>query len=115
MPAKDRHQLNRHLYVAQRATAMLLAPLVVIHLVLIMIAVDGGLSAQEILSRTRGNYLWGTFYTLFVLAAAIHAPIGMRNVLVEWTSLPSKTVDLIVVVLGLFMLFAGMRAVVAVI
>lgn len=114
MESTGQQRLNRQLYVAQRVSAMLLAPLVIVHLVLIMIAVDGGLSAQEILARTRGNWLWATFYSVFVIAAAVHAPIGMRNVLIEWTSLSSRIVDIVVGVLGLFLLLAGLRAVIAV-
>jgi fumarate reductase subunit C len=106
--------LQRHFYVAQRATALVLAPLVVIHLVLIMIAVKNGLTADEILSRTRGNVLWAAFYSLFVVAAAIHAPLGVRNVLREWTPLSSRGVDVLCLLLFVFLLFAGLRAVVAV-
>ena len=59
------------LFLAQRLTALILAPLVLVHLVLILIAVEGGLSAAEILDRTRGSVGWAAFYGLFVLAAAI--------------------------------------------
>jgi len=94
---------------------MVLAPLVVIHLVLIMIAVDAGLSAEEILGRTRGSATWALFYSVFVIAAAVHAPIGMRNVLVEWTSLSARTINILVAILGVCLLLTGMRAVIAVI
>ena len=33
----------------------------------------GGLSAAEILERTRGSVGWAAFYALFVLAVAVHA------------------------------------------
>jgi len=74
-------------YVLQRGTAMLMVPLIITHLAVIIWAVQGGLSAEEILSRTRGSALWGTFYGLFVFAAAIHAGIGMQTILREWTPL----------------------------
>lgn len=56
--------MEKHLYVAQRLTAIVLAPLVLIHLVLILYAIDGGLSAGEILGRTRGHLGWAAFYSL---------------------------------------------------
>ncbi len=74
-------------YALQRGTAMLMAPLIVIHLAVIIWAVQGGLSAEEILSRTRGSLPWGVFYGLFVLASAIHAGIGVQTILREWTPL----------------------------
>jgi len=105
---------QRYFYIAQRATAVLLAPLVVVHLLLIFIAVKNGLTAEEILGRTRGNELWAVFYGLFVVAAAIHAPLGLRNVLREWTPLTPRLVDVACVFIFVFLLFAGLRAVVAV-
>ena len=74
-------------YLLQRGTAMLMAPLVITHLALIIIAVQGGLSAQEILARTHGSMMWAGFYGLFVLAASIHAGIGVETILREWTPL----------------------------
>lgn len=109
------HSLNRALFVAQRLSAMLLAPLVLLHLALIMVAIKNGLTGDEILSRTRGNFFWGAFYSVFVLAAATHAPIGLRNILKEWTNLQPRIVDVVVALLFVLMLWSGMRAVVAVI
>lgn len=106
---------SRHVYLAQRVSAMVLAPLVIAHLLLIFIAVKDGLTADEILSRTRGNVYWAAFYGLFVVAAAIHAPLGLRSVLREWTALPSRGVDVICVFIGILLLATGLRAVVAVI
>jgi len=105
---------QRYFYIAQRATAALLAPLVVVHLLLIFVAVKDGLTAEEILSRTRGNELWAVFYSAFVVAASVHAPLGLRNVLREWTMLSTRMVDLACVLIFLALLFAGIRAVVAV-
>ena len=64
-------------YFLQRGTAMLMVPLIIAHLALIIMAVQGGLSAEEILARTRGSMLWAGFYGVFVFAASIHAGIGM--------------------------------------
>ena len=105
----------RLLFVAQRVSAMLLAPLVIVHLILILLAVRNGLSAEEILGRTRGNLFWAVFYSVFVIAAAVHAPIGVRNVLLEWTSLSRSITTWLCWLLGVIMLLAGARAVVAVI
>ena len=106
---------DRKLFVAQRFSAMLLGPLVVVHLALILVAVKGGLTGAEILSRTQGSLAWGIFYFLFVIAAGIHAPIGMRNILVEWTSWPHKLIDVICVFLFALFLLLGLRAVIAVV
>jgi fumarate reductase subunit C len=103
------------LYVLQRLTAMVMIPLVLVHLGLIIYAVRSGLTADEILGRTRGSVGWALFYGLFVLAAAIHAPIGLRNVLCEWTGLARRTVDLSVLAFGALLLALGLRAVVAVV
>jgi len=74
-------------YLLQRGTAMLMAPLVITHLIVIIMAVQGGLSAEEILARTHDSMVWASFYTLFVLAASIHAGIGLETILREWTPL----------------------------
>ena len=68
----------------QRISAMVLAVCVVIHLIGIIYAVRGGLSAAEILGRTRGSWLFAAFYGTFVIACAVHAPIGLSNMLHEW-------------------------------
>jgi fumarate reductase subunit C len=56
------------LWVAQRASAVVLALCVAVHLATIIYATRGGISAAEILGRTRGNTGWFAFYSLFVLA-----------------------------------------------
>ena len=73
------------LFIAQRASAAMLAFAVTVHLATILYAVRGGLTAGEVLARTRDNHWFFAFYVLFVLAVAVHAPIGLRNVLREWT------------------------------
>lgn len=72
------------LYIAQRLSAAVLAPLVLLHLGVMIYAIQGGLSADEILARTRGSLFWGGIYGVFVVAAAVHAAAGMRNILREW-------------------------------
>ena len=103
------------LFALQRLSAKLLAPLVVVHLVLILYAVHGGLSAAEILGRTRDSAAWGTFYGLFVVAIAVHAPIGVRNVVREWTRWRGRSLDVASVGLAIVLLAIGLRAVAAVV
>src|SRR5262247_1155405 len=73
------------LWIAQRASAAILALCIVVHLIVIVYAMQGGLSTAEILARTHSSIGWLAFYSVFVLAAAVHAPIGLRAVLMEWT------------------------------
>jgi len=102
------------LFALQRLSALILAPLVVGHLVVILYAVRGGLTAGEILARTQGSPLWGGFYGLFAVAVAVHAPIGLRTVLREWTPLPDRLIDPVLLVFAALLLGLGLRAVYAV-
>jgi fumarate reductase subunit C len=102
------------LLLAQRTTAVLLAFAVAIHLVTIIYAVRAGLNAGEILGRTRGNVLFLAFYSLFVIAASIHAPIGLRNIFREWASWRGRSLDLAMILVSLLLLALGLRAAVAV-
>jgi fumarate reductase subunit C len=103
------------LWAAQRASAAILALCVVVHLATIVYAVRSGLTAGEILTRTRGSLAWGTFYVLFVAAVAVHAPIGLRNVLAENARWRSRGLDMAMVALGVLLALWGWRAVYAVI
>jgi fumarate reductase subunit C len=102
------------LWAAQRASAVVLAVCVLVHLVTIIYAVRSGLSAGEVLSRTRGNAGWAAFYTLFVVAVAVHAPIGLRAVLSETFDWRGRTLEATVLVIGLLLAALGFRAVYAV-
>jgi fumarate reductase subunit C len=102
------------LWLAQRASAAVLAICVVVHLATIIYAVQGGLTAGEILSRTRGNAGWFAFYSLFVLAVTIHAPIGLRPVLGEWLGWRGRSRELFLLLFAGFLAWAGMRAVLGV-
>lgn len=101
------------LFVAQRATAFVLAFAVVVHLATIIYAVRGGLTAAEILGRTHGNLALALFYAVFVIAVAIHAPIGLRNVMSEWTRWRGPSRDVALVLFALALLALGLRAVYA--
>src|SRR6185436_6395529 len=99
------------LWAAQRASAAVLALCVVVHLITIVYAVRNGLSAAEILGRTRGNYGWLAFYLLFVVAVAVHAPIGLRNIIAETVGWRGGALDLTVLVIGVGLALGGARAV----
>ena len=103
------------LYLAQRLSAVVMAPLVLGHLTLMIYAVQGGLDAGEILSRTRGSIGWGIFYGVFVLAVAIHASIGLRGIIREYTGLRERWLNSLAVIIGLLLLTLGLRAVMAVV
>jgi fumarate reductase subunit C len=103
------------LYLAQRISAAIMAPLVLVHLGVMIYAIQGGLSAEEILARTRGSLLWGSFYGLFVIAVAVHAAIGVRNILSEWLQLRGPLLSAVCWLLGLVLWAAGWRAVAAVV
>ena len=102
------------LWVAQRLSAAVLALCVVVHLATIIYAVQGGLSAAEILGRTRGNSGWLAFYSVFVLAVAIHAPIGLRPVLAEWLAWRGRSREVFALAFALLLWWTGMRAVLTV-
>src|SRR5712691_8483425 len=101
------------LWIAQRASAAVLAVCVLVHLVTIIYAVQGGLSAAEILGRTRGNAAWFAFYSIFVLGVAVHAPIGLRSVFTEWLGWRGKSRDVALLLFSFLLLAMGMRAVLA--
>jgi fumarate reductase subunit C len=102
------------LWIAQRASAAVLALCVVVHLATLVYAVRGGLSAAEILARTRGSFGWLAFYALFVLAVTVHVPIGLRAPLAEWLGWRGRSRDLALVVFAMALAWLGMRAVFAV-
>ena len=102
------------LWIAQRASAAVLAACVAVHLATIIYAVQGGLSAAEILGRTRGNHLWFAFYTLFVVAVSVHAPIGLRAVLLEWLRWRGASREMALALFAGLLAWLGMRAVFAV-
>ena len=107
--------METRLFVLQRLSAMLLAPLVIVHLGLVLYAVRGGLTAGEILGRTQGSTGWALFYGLFVLEVSLHAPIGVRNVLKEWTRWRGQSLDLAMLALAAALMALGLRAVWAVV
>ena len=106
--------MNVRSYFWQQLTAAIMAPLVLVHLAVIFYATRHGLSAADIFARTRGSIVWAMFYGLFVIAASVHAPIGLRTILAEWMPLRARACDLTSLAFGLLLLALGMRAVAAV-
>ena len=107
--------MNVRLYVWQRATAALMAPLILLHVAVIFYATRRGMTAADILARTRGSVLWASVYGVFVIAVAIHAAIGVRNVLIEWSPLRERSAGMFAMAFGAALLLLGLRAVAAVV
>jgi fumarate reductase subunit C len=103
------------LWLAQRASAVVLACCVVVHLLTMIVAVRGGLTAGEILGRTRGSFAWGAFYGLFVLAVGVHASIGLRTVATEWLGLRERGAAIAAIAIAVSLVLLGLRAVAAVV
>ena len=99
------------LWGAQRFSAMVLALCVLVHLLTMIYAVRSGLSAAEILGRTQGSIAWFAFYTLFVFAVAVHAPIGLRTILSETFNWRGRGLDVLACIIALSLAMWGMRAV----
>ena len=107
--------MNVRLYIWQRSTAAVMAPLVLVHIAVIFYATRNGMTAADILSRTHNSIVWASYYGLFVAAVSIHASIGVRNVLTEWSPLTDRRAGLFAIVLGLLLAALGARAVFAVV
>ena len=98
------------LWIAQRASAALLALCVLVHLATIIYAVRHGLTGAAILGRTRGNAAGLAFYFLYVLAIAVHAPIGLRSLFQEWLGWRSASLNWFIAALALALFAFGLRA-----
>lgn len=107
--------MNVRLYLLQRATALAMVPLIVGHIAIIFYATRKGLTAGDILGRTRGGIGWGIYYTSFVLLAAIHGAIGVRTVAMEWMGVRGRRLELLMWAFGLILAGLGLRAVYAVV
>jgi fumarate reductase subunit C len=99
----------------QRISAMVLALCVLVHLAVMIYAVRGGLSAGEILGRTQGNWGFALFYAVFVVACAVHVPVGLANIAREWWGMGEAAALWLSRAFGLLLLVTGLRAVFAVV
>lgn len=98
------------LFVAQRASAAVLGVCVLVHLATIVYAVRGGLTGAEIMTRTQGSLGLALFYGVFVVAVAIHAPIGLRAVVREHTGWRGRSLDAALTVFAFLLVWMGWRA-----
>lgn len=97
----------------QRISAMVLALCVLVHLAVMIYAVRGGLTGAEMLGRTQGHWGFALFYGIFVLACAVHVPLGLANIAREWLRFSDVAALWLARALGVLLLVSGMRAVVA--
>jgi fumarate reductase subunit C len=98
-------------FVLQRASAAVLALCVVVHLATIIYAVRHGLTAEAIVVRVHASVFWPAFYAVFVVAVAIHAPLGLRVVAEEWLQWRGRSLDGVLGALALVLLGGGLYAV----
>lgn len=98
-------------WLAQRISAAVLAVCVVVHLITIVYATRRGLTAEAMLVRAHASALWPTFYAVFVVALAVHAPLGLRVILDEWSGLRGRALDVMLAAFALALLAGGLRAV----
>lgn len=107
--------VNLRLYLAQRISAMIMAPLVLGHIAMMIRASTDGLSAAEILGRTQGSPFWALFYGIFVIAVSVHAAIGLRTVAHEYLRPSRGMLNGFAWTVFLALLLLGGRAVYAVV
>lgn len=98
-------------FVLQRASAAVLAICVVVHLATIIYAVRHQLTAAAIVARMHASAFWPSFYTIFVVAVAIHAPLGFRAIADEWLGLRGRGADVVLALIALVLLGGGLYAV----
>ncbi|MCV3273051.1 succinate dehydrogenase [Roseobacter sinensis] len=106
--------LDLRLYMLQRITALIMAPLTLGHIAVMIYAVQGGLTAEEILGRTQGSIFWFLFYGSFVLAVSLHAAIGLRVILHETLGLGGWALRAATWGIAFLLLAMGGQAVIAV-
>jgi len=106
--------LTLRLFLLQRVSALIMAPLVVGHLIVMIYAIRGGLSAADVLARTRGSMAWGLFYGSFVVAVSVHAAIGLRVIVAETIGLRGWLLNGLAALFCAVLLAMGLHAVLAV-
>ena len=75
---------------------------------------SSGSNSESWITRTRGNGAWLVFYTAFVLAVAVHVPIGLRTIATEWLGWSGSTRDWALAAFGVALLVMGFGATLAV-
>ena len=107
----DTRIVEAKLWYWQRISAMVLALCVLVHLAGMLYAVRGGLTGAEILGRTRGSLSFAAFYGIFVIACAVHVPVGLMRIFEEWLRLDRFLSVVSAKMFGVTILFLGLRAV----
>src|SRR5699024_9318982 len=95
-------------WLAMRLSSVVLALAVTIHLATMIIVIQNGLSAEEILERTRGSLVWYAFYIIFVIVAAVHGAIGLRNIVREHTPWRGSGLNIAASIFALLLLVLGL-------
>lgn len=103
-----------HFYMAQRLSALVMAPFVLVHLGVMIYAIQGGLTAAEILGRTQGSAFWFMFYGMFVVAVSVHAALGLRTIMSEWAGLRGRALTAAATLIGIALFWLGAQAVLSV-
>ena len=98
-------------FLLQRGSALVLAACVFVHLAAIIYATRHGLSSAAIVSRMRSTIAWPAFYLVFVVAVAVHAPLGLRAIADEWLGWRGPGADRALAALALLLLAGGLYAV----
>lgn len=106
--------LDTRLFLLQRISALIMVPLVLLHLGVMIVAIQGGLDSAEILSRTRGSLFFGSVYGLFVITVSIHAAIGLRVVMFEWLRIKGRVLSGLSWFAFVALLLMGVHAVISV-
>lgn len=107
----NKRSIEVWIWIVMRLTSMVLALAVVVHLATMIIVIHGGLSAAEVLARTRGSIAWAMFYDSFVVLAAVHAGIGLRNIVGEHSAWRGVSLDGAALAFALVVMGLGLRAV----
>ena len=107
----DTRIVEAKLWYWQRLSSMVLALCVVAHIAVMIYAVRGGLTGAEILGRTRGSIPFAAFYGIFVIACAVHVPVGLMRIFEEWLRLDRFLSVVLAKMFGVTILFLGLRAV----
>jgi fumarate reductase subunit C len=100
-------------FVFQRASAAVLAFCVLVHLATIIYAMRNGLTAQAIVARMHASLVWPAFYALFVVACAVHAPLGLGAIADEWLAFRGRAADVVLALFALVLLGGGLYAVIS--
>lgn len=98
-------------WAVQRLASLVLLACVLVHLAVMVYAVRGGLSAAELLGRTRGSWGFGAFYLVFLAACVLHVPPGLATIAEEWLGWSRRVALFASCAFALLLLVLGLRAV----